>query len=113
MAQASPRDKTTIQNLYNIGAQRKRELQPKLAARQPAVGEVTVDQSEVETTNDVSESRSLGMSASGATFGNIWLRAKSNVQIQGTSERFDGKWYVTSVTHKIGSGYRTDFKCVR
>ena len=113
MAQASPRDKTTIQNLYNIGAQRKRDLQPKLAARQPAVGEVTVDQSEVETTNDVSESRSLGMSANGATFGNIWLRAKSNVEIQGTSERFDGKWYVTSVTHRIGSGYRTDFKCVR
>ena len=113
MAQASPRDKATIQNLYNVGAQRKRDLQPKLTTREAAVGEVTVDQGEVETTNDVSESRSLGMSASGATFGNIWLRAKSNVQIQGTSERFDGKWYVTSVTHKIGNGYRTDFKCVR
>jgi phage protein D len=113
LAQASPRDRASIQNLYNVGAQRKRDLQPKLATREAAVGEVTVDQGEVESTNDVSESRSLGMAASGATFGNIWLRAKSNVQIQGTSERFNGKWYVTSVTHRIGNGYRTEFKCVR
>ena len=54
------------------------------------------------------------MSASGSTFGNIWLRAKSNVQIEGVSERFRGEWYVSSVTHKIDdSGYKTDFKCVR
>ena len=113
MAQASQRDKDSINRLYKVGAERKRDLQPKLATREAAVGEVTVDQSEVETTNDVSESRSLGMSASGSTFGNIWLRAKSNVQIQGTSARFDGKWYVTSVTHRLGNGYRTEFKCVR
>jgi phage protein D len=114
MAQANRRDESTIRELYTVGAQRKRDLQPRFASRRPAVGEVTVDQAEVETTNDVTESRSLGMSASGTTFGNIWLRAKSNVQLSGLNERFNGKWYVSSVTHQInGSGYKTDFKCVR
>lgn len=114
MAQANRQDEGAIRTLYAIGAQRKRDLQPRLASRHPAVGEVTVDQAEVETTNDVSESRSQGMSASGTTFGNIWLRAKSNVQVTGLNERFNGKWYVSSVTHQIGgSGYKTDFKCVR
>jgi phage protein D len=54
------------------------------------------------------------MTASGTVAGTIWLRAKSTVSVKGTSSRFDGRWYVTSVTHKIdGGGYKTDFKCVR
>jgi phage protein D len=54
------------------------------------------------------------MTASGSTFGNIWLRAKSNVTVEGVGERFSGDWYVSSVTHKIdGGGYKTDFRCVR
>ncbi len=54
------------------------------------------------------------MTASGTVAGTIWLRAKSNVLVAGASSRFNGRWYVTGVTHKIdGSGYKTDFKCVR
>jgi len=42
------------------------------------------------------------------------MRAKSNVLIDGASSRFNGRWYVNSVTHKVdGSGYKTDFKCLR
>jgi phage protein D len=54
------------------------------------------------------------MNASGTTMGNIWLRAKSIVNVEGVSERFNGDWYVNSVTHKIDdNGYKTDFKCIR
>jgi phage protein D len=36
------------------------------------------------------------------------------VRIDGINERFNGKWYVSSVTHRIAAaGYKTDFKCVR
>jgi len=114
MAQASSRDADALRTLYDVGVERKKELQKALASRKPAVGEVALDQSDVESRNDVSESRSLGMTATGTTFGNIWLRAKSNVQIEGVNARFSGLWYVSSVTHKIDSGgYKTDFKCVR
>lgn len=114
MAQASARDRPIIERLYSRGAECKQDLQRRLTARRPAVGEVTPDQDAVESTNETLEARRLGMSASGTTFGNIWLRAKSNVTLRGVSERFNGKWYVSNVTHKIdGSGYKSDFKCVR
>jgi phage protein D len=114
MAQASKQDRPKLQTLYDIGSQRKEALQEKLEARQPVVGEVVPDQSEIESTNDTLESLRLGMTASGTTFGNIWLRAKSKISIQGVNQRFAGAWYVSTVTHKVdGSGYRTDFKCVR
>jgi phage protein D len=114
LAQASEQDKTKIQSLYDKGVASKKELQQKLTARRPAVGKVKRDQSELEATNDSLEGRRLGMTATGSTFGNIWLRAKSNVSINGVGKRFDGDWYVSNVTHKIdGSSFRTDFKCVR
>jgi len=114
MAQANTRDRAKIQNLYSIGAARKRDLQQQLTARQAVSGEVAPDQSELESTNDALDSRRLGMSASGSTIGNIWLRANSIVVIQGVSERFNGEWYVSNVTHKTdNNGYKTDFKCVR
>jgi Bacteriophage probable baseplate hub protein len=114
MAQANARDREKILHLYEQGAAQKRLLQQKLAARRATVGDVSPDQAEMESTNDSLESRRLGMSASGSTFGNIWVRAKSNVFIDGASERFNGEWYVSNVTHKIdSSGYKTDFKCVR
>jgi phage protein D len=60
------------------------------------------------------EAYRLGMSAGGSTFGNIWLRAKSNIEVRGVNARFNGSWYVNNVTHKIDNGgYKTDFKCVR
>ena len=56
----------------------------------------------------------LGMSANGTTFGNIWLRAKSNVTVEGVSTRFAGEWYVTSVTHNIKKGeYKQNFSLAR
>lgn len=114
MAQANARDAPKIRNLYEQGAARKRDLQQKLTARRATVGEVAPDQAEMESTNDSLEARRLGMTASGNTFGNIWLRAKSNIIIDGANERFNGEWYVNNVTHKIDSnGYKTDFKCVR
>ncbi len=114
MAQASKQDHAKINKLYELGSKRKHELQQKLASRRPAVGEVAPDQSEVESTNDVYESRRQGMTANGSTFGNIWLRAKSRVTVEGVNQRFNGDWYVSTVTHKIdSSGYKTDFKCVR
>lgn len=114
LAQASPADERKIRSLYDRGAVLKRELQERLTARRPAVGEVAADQAELDSTNDALESRRLGMSASGSTFGNIWLRAKANVTIEGVGERFKGNWYVSSVTHKIdSSGFKTDFRCVR
>ncbi len=114
MAQANARDLPKIRRLYEQGAARKRDLQQKLTARRATVGEVTPDQAELESTNDSLEARRLGMTASGSTFGNIWLRAKSNIIVDGANERFNGEWYVHNVTHKIdGNGYKTDFKCVR
>jgi phage protein D len=114
MARANQRDRDKIHNLYNKGAASRDVLQRRLTAPRPVVGEVANDQTEIEEVNDSLEGRRLGMTASGSTFGNIWLRAKSNVQIRGVSNRFDGQWYVSNVTHKIDSGgYTTDFKCVR
>jgi phage protein D len=114
MAQASERDRVKIQTLYDIGAVRKSVLQGLLSIRRTMVGEVVADQADLESTNDALEARRLGMSATGTTFGNIWLRAKSNISIEGANERFNGEWYVSNVSHKIdSSGYKTDFKCVR
>ncbi|WP_067463975.1 phage late control D family protein [Actinomadura macra] len=114
LARVGPRDRDRLRLLYAQGVRRKRELQRKLSARRPAVGLVVPDQDELEATDDSLESRRLGMSASGSTTGTIWLRAKSTVVVRGVNDRFNGEWYVSSVTHKVdGGGYRTDFKCVR
>lgn len=114
LAQASPKDRDKIRSLYQVGVERKRNLQQQLTAAQPAVGTVAGTQSDVDATGDALESRRLGMSGSGSTFGNIWLRAKSNVTVEGVGGRFSGDWYVSSVTHKIDNqGYRSDFRCVR
>jgi phage protein D len=114
MAQANKDDQSKIRELYTKGADRKLDFQRKLTTRRVAVGQVAPDKAEMEATNDSSASRRLGMTANGSTFGNIWLRAKSNVTINGVNERFNGEWYVSSVTHKIdSSNYKTDFKCVR
>ncbi len=113
-AQANTQDRSKIHTLYDKGSTRKQELQKKLVAKHLAVGEVAADQADIESTDDTLESRRLGMTASGSTFGNIWLRAKSNIFIDGVNERFNGEWYVSTVTHKLDSGgYKTDFKCVR
>ncbi|MGK7890128.1 MAG: phage late control D family protein [Leptolyngbyaceae cyanobacterium] len=114
LAQANDRDRTLINALYAKGPTRKQTLQEQLIASRITVGEVVIDKADLESTNDSLEARHLGMSASGSTFGNIWLRAKSNIVIEGVSERFNGNWYVANVTNKIdSSGYKTDFKCVR
>ncbi|HEX8073050.1 MAG TPA: contractile injection system protein, VgrG/Pvc8 family [Pyrinomonadaceae bacterium] len=114
LAQANARDLPRIRTLYAQGSASKQELQAQLAKRRQAVGHVAQDQADIEATNDALESRRLGMTASGSTHGNIWLRAKSNVTVTGANSRFNGDWYVTSVTHKLDSnGYKTDFKCVR
>lgn len=114
MAQASPRDAATIRRLYAAGVEKKRDLQRRLAARRATTGEVIADQADTEATNDSLESRRMGMTATGSTFGNIWLRAKSNIAVSIPNERFSGEWYVSSVTHKIdSSSFKTDFKCVR
>jgi hypothetical protein len=114
MARANERDRAKIENLYKKGKARKEDFQEQLNTRLVVVGEVAPDQSELESTNDALDSRRLGMSASGSTIGSIWLRAKSIVVIQGVSERFNGEWYVSNVTHKIdNNGFKTDFKCVR
>lgn len=111
---ASKADRDRIRSLYQAGVARKRALQEKLNARKPAVGHVSPDQADVESTNDTLESRSQGLSATGMALGNIWLRAKSNVDIEGVNQRFAGSWYVNSVTHRLdNNGYRTEFKCVR
>ena len=114
LAQANNRDRTQIQQLYTQGVARKQNLQRQLTARRVTAGEVAPNQAQIESTNDTQEARRLGMTARGTTFGNIWLRAKSNVIVEGVSERFNGEWYVTNVTHKIDrGGYKTDFQCVR
>jgi len=114
MAQASPADKDKVRKLYDRGAAQKRELQKKLAAKRTTVGKVVADQAELDSTSDALEARRQGMTATGSTFGNIWLRAKSKVFIEGVHERFNHEWYVSNVTHKAdGSKYTTDFKCVR
>lgn len=114
LAQANESDRTKIQLLYQKGKQRKQDLQEKLTTRQVTVGQVAPDQTELNATDDSLESHRLGMTANGSTVGNIWLRAKSNIVIAGVNERFNGRWYVPSVTHKIDTGgYKTDFKCVR
>jgi phage protein D len=114
MAQASQADAAKIRTLYAAGVEKKKALQQKLAARRPTTGQVIADQADAEATNDSLEARRMGMTASGSTFGNIWLRAKSNIVVSIPNERFSGEWYVSSVTHKIdSSSFKTDFKCVR
>jgi phage protein D len=111
---ASDADKSRINDLYKAGSAKKKKLQQQLTKPRPGVGKVAHGQADVDAQNDQLESRKLGMSASGSTLGTIWLRAKSNVMIAGAGSRWNGRWYVTSVTHKIDSGgYKTDFKCVR
>jgi phage protein D len=113
-ALANSADRERIETIYGKGSAAKVKLQEQFLKPKKAVGEVVVDKTRLEAENDVLASRQLGMSASGSTFGNIWLRAKSNVEIQGVNARFRGTWYVSSVTQKIdGSGFKTDFKCVR
>jgi phage protein D len=111
---ASTADKDRINKLYKAGAEKKKKLQQQLTKPRPGVGKVAHGQADVDAQNDQLESRKLGMSASGSTVGTIWLRAKANVTIAGAGSRWNGRWYVASVTHKIdGGGYKTDFKCVR
>jgi phage protein D len=114
MAQASTADRTAIQTLYTAGSAKKRTLQEALVKPVPTVGKVSADQAQLNADKDRLESRALGQSATGSTFGNIWLRAKSKVTVVGTSERFDGEWYVSQVTHKVDTGgFKSDFKAVR
>ena len=114
VALANAVDAERIRNLYQAGATRKETLQRRLSERQPAIGTVAADRDHMEQTNDTLLARRLGMTASGKTVGNIWLRAKSNVDISGVSSRFNGEWYVSQSTHKIDrSNYTTEFKCVR
>jgi phage protein D len=114
LAAANERDKGLIRQLYSSGAARKRDLGRKLAAKRATVGRAAADSDDLESTNDTLESLRLGMTASGTTVGNIWLRAKSAVHVAGVHARFRGRWYVSSVTHKVeGGAYTTDFKCVR
>ncbi|OLE72174.1 MAG: hypothetical protein AUI36_01620 [Cyanobacteria bacterium 13_1_40CM_2_61_4] len=113
-ALANRADHDRIWELYEKGKAAKVALQDVLTKPKKSVGEVAFEQADIEAGNDVKESRRLGMSATGSTFGNIWLRAKANIEVQGVNKRFAGKWYVTNVTHKIdGGGFRSDFKCVR
>jgi Bacteriophage probable baseplate hub protein len=114
MAQANQRDTNLINTLYQSGANRKKQLAKDLHARRKGVGAVAVDQSDTDPDADTFESRRLGMTATGLTMGNIWLRSKTNVFIHGASERFDGGWYVSRVTNRVdGNGFKTEFKCVR
>jgi phage protein D len=114
VAQASARDRTRIQQLYASGTARKLALQERLDARRPAVGETAATQADIESTNDTFPSQRLGMSGSGTTFGSIWMRAKSIVFTDGLAERFNGEWYVSSVTHRVDrKGYQSDFRCRR
>ncbi|MGH2933883.1 MAG: phage late control D family protein [Gaiellaceae bacterium] len=111
---ASRPDHDRIHKLYDRGAAKKKQQQAQLERPRPGVGKVAHDQGDVDAQNLGLESRKLGMTASGTVAGTIWLRAKSNVCVSGASSRFNGRWYVTGVSHKIdGSGYKTDFKCVR
>jgi phage protein D len=110
----NPRDRELVRALYARGADCKRDFQALLTARKPEVGRVARDRTAMETGNDTRAGRQNGMTASGSVAGSIWMRAKSNVTVRGVSRRFDGQWYVSSVTHKVdGGGYRTDFKAVR
>ncbi len=44
--------------------------------------------------------------------GDPFIGAKTIVEIDGIGKRMSGRYYLTSVTHKIdGSGYKTSFKC--
>ncbi len=114
LARANARDRAALQRLHAAGTARKRDIQQRFASPRPGVGEVAPDQADIESTNDALEARSLGTTARGSTFGNIWLRAKSNVLVEGVSSRFDGEWYVSNVTHRIGGqGFKSDFQCSR
>jgi phage protein D len=114
LAAANSEDSKKINTLYELGTARKTDLQRQLAARRATSGHVAVSQSDLESTNDSLESQRLGMSATGTTFGNIWLRAKARATFEGVNARFAGDWYVSSVTHRIdANGFKTEFKCVR
>lgn len=113
-SRVSTADWQRVQTLYDAGVREKRSLQAALTAARPAPGRVARGQADLDASTDVLESRRLGMSARGTTTGTIWLRAKSSVVVAGVHERFAGEWYVTGVTHSVGTGgYKTDFACVR
>jgi len=113
-ARANAADRAIIRKLYDIGRTKKEALQKTLSAKRATVGKVAANQSELDAENDALEGRRLGMTATGTAFGNIWLRAKSKLTIEGINERFCGDWYASSVTQKIDAGgFKTDFKCVR
>ena len=114
VGRANSADRPIIRKLYDLGKASKLELQKTLTAKRTTVGKVAANQTELDAENDALEGRRLGMTATGTTFGNIWLRAKSKLTIDGVNARFSGDWYVSSVTHKLDTGgYKTDFKCVR
>jgi phage protein D len=114
VGRANNTDRPIIRKLYDLGKASKIELQKTLTSKRATVGKVAANQTELDSENDALEGRRLGMTATGTTFGNIWLRAKSKLTIDGVNERFCGDWYVSSVTHKLDTGgYKTDFKCVR
>ncbi len=54
------------------------------------------------------------MKGSGSTIGMPDLRAGRMILVEGLGERFSGRYFVTSTTHKIDdSGYTTRFECRR
>ncbi|GLZ78613.1 hypothetical protein Afil01_34200 [Actinorhabdospora filicis] len=113
-ARASRADADDIEALYDVGARAREKLQQDLAKPKPAVGAVAADQKTLDDETGSLESRRLGMSATGTTAGSIWLRAKCNVTVAGVHERFNGDWYVSSVTHTVDAGgYKSEFKAVR
>ncbi|RME04579.1 MAG: phage late control D family protein [Planctomycetota bacterium] len=60
------------------------------------------------------KTKQFGYNARGRALGNFELRAKSTVEIKGVGQRFSGKWYIHTVTHKIDSnGYQVYFECSR
>ena len=76
VGRANSADRPIIRKLYDLGKASKLELQKTLTAKRTTVGKVAANQTELDAENDALEGRRLGMTATGTTFGNIWLRAK-------------------------------------
>jgi hypothetical protein len=92
IARANAADRQIIRKLYDLGKTKKQALQKTLSAKRATVGKVAANQAEMDAENDALEGRRLGMTATGTTFGNIWLRAKSKLTIQCHQRReFDRK----------------------
>jgi phage protein D len=114
VARAGDADARTIRDLYEAGLAGRARLREQLAAARPTVGVAHAGRDEIDAGHDVREGRRLGMTASGSTVGNIWLRAKSLVRVDIPSRRWAGPWYVSSVTHRIDdNGFTTDFTATR